>query len=880
MVHLYLLVGLLAATTTLAQTDVGCLENQTRAGGAPYISTVITDALLKDITSKTGICYGGFSKLPNGHKAKSTRRSDGSLVMKATRHAEKVVLGKNCVDSLSLIVNTCIGGGISWGGNVTFDSVSYTIFNDAYPKNWIPKDQRTPSPSKRPTSIVKGPTAPLKGPTTPVKKPPPTTSPAKWKTSTLAGVTGPPGSVSQTKTTDKNGLATVLPIWFLAGGAAVLVVPAIGVALGAPPPPPGLPVVNIGPDGLATAESDHQDHSPTHRSMHSSSHSASRTPSSGSSSTSSSASSTASSVPYMVIPKDPHDDAQNNAITSLLRHAFGSTLMIVQNPETGLVLWTAPMTQYQAVEYARNPGVESVTVDRELKIEVEPGETDSNPPPTSKSRRRSPDQFMGGFPLESRDEMLVAQANAPWELVDISHRPGQRQVQDQYVYNEIGGRGSTVYVLDSGANVHHRDYIKNGGSHDWLFPAGRPGTHYDQNKDDLDEDGHGTCVLSKAAGGLYGVAKNANTVVVRWPRTEQGLEAISSTVLVNALNVIVDDVVRKRSIKNVLVLSFLLNTSALPAALQHLYLILFQSLINLGVILFVSSGNNAHLNPQIDTFPATLALVLPIINVGAIDYRGRTSDLSQGGQLLGISAPGVNIACASSMGWGVRFRSGTSFAAPMAAGLAAYLLSIPKYDHRLVNGGSLANLPRRMAILMRELGYVRPGGTERSIFNGVKWFDDTDDDSSAADGYDSCEGDSDSDEVPDLANGGDAPPAGGAGAGSGPQDHTSTSGANTPHHAPPSSSPSGASSTDLPVSGPVKRHTKRAVKECPISKPKSTPTKPSIPAPPKTTPKPQPVKPVPPPPPPPPPEPTHDDSLTQCPAIRAATGAKQTVSRS
>ena len=33
-----------------------------------------------------------------------------------------------------------------------------------------------------------------------------------------------------------------------------------------------------------------------------------------------------------------------------------------------------------------------------------------------------------------------------------------------------------------------------------------------------DETGHGTCCASKAAGNLYGIAKNANLVVVKLPR--------------------------------------------------------------------------------------------------------------------------------------------------------------------------------------------------------------------------------------------------------------------------------------------------------------------------------------------------------------------------
>lgn len=409
--HFGLLVGAFAITVSAIQQAVPtCLATQQRAFGAPYTSATITDTLLQDITSKTGICYGGFSTLHNGAKQKVTRRSNGSLVLQATRHAQNVKLGEACIQALSAIVNSCIGESIYWGGNFTTNNVEYAVYNEAFPKNWVPASASssavskpvhkatspkipvaaTPAASKplykaassrKPVTATpaasrpghkatppKKPVNPTSVHPSPTKKPAVASAVAKYKTAILSGVTGVPGSFSQTTTTGQDGLATVLPIWFgaagIAAGVGILLTPLVAGVVGVPPPPPGLPPVEIGPDGRASPSPHNQDPTPTYQSSHAHNHptsslstvSSRSVPSSKSSSTTSasaSPSASASTSVYMISPKDPHSPA-NDAFTTELRRVFGSRLVIVENIISGLILWAAPLTESQAAQYRSN----------------------------------------------------------------------------------------------------------------------------------------------------------------------------------------------------------------------------------------------------------------------------------------------------------------------------------------------------------------------------------------------------------------------------------------------------------------------------------------------------------------------------------------------
>lgn len=55
--------------------------------------------------------------------------------------------------------------------------------------------------------------------------------------------------------------------------------------------------------------------------------------------------------------------------------------------------------------------------------------------------------------LQERD-LLMKRTNAFWDLAFISQPPNEPRSSD-YIYESPGGTGSTIYIIDSGANPAH-----------------------------------------------------------------------------------------------------------------------------------------------------------------------------------------------------------------------------------------------------------------------------------------------------------------------------------------------------------------------------------------------------------------------------------------
>ncbi|KAI9753406.1 MAG: hypothetical protein M4579_005178 [Chaenotheca gracillima] len=746
------LIGALAITTTGARAQRTCLHQQHRGDEAPDANVTITDALLPLVSSPSnGICYAGFPVLPNGSRSKSVRRSNGVLVLEATQHAQGASLGKGCVAAFESLIHVCIGHAPYWGGNATVDGIDIAIYNEAFPKPWTPASGAAPPLSPHaPATHVGGASKPTtKPPGGHVSKPvAPTTSPA-FRTRTLAGVTGPPKSFSQTKTTNSNGVATILPVWFDAAGAAIILTPLIaGFAL-VPPPPPGLPAVVIGPDGVASADSPGDDHhqqqqtghseprnshhSPATTSRHSTRPTPSTRPSSSSRSTSSSrtssgassASPAATKLPYIITPREPHNSA-NDGVTTQLRALYGSELLVVSNPYSGLVFWAAAMTPPQVARFERNPAILSILDDREQHEAL--SEDDLFDEPHSRRRRgifRPGNSTVLRSRGESvrRDDPFDHQVNAPWDLVTLSQPPAFTGELIDYVYEFQAGEASTIYNIDSGSDPTHPDYAYMTGTKRILFAPGRPGDHLAPFTHS-DEVGTGTCILSKAAGRTFGVTRRANVVSVKWPYTLDGRNIPGSTPALAALNMVLEDVIRTGSKRNVLSISWAIGQNADGVPHARLFTNLLRDLLLHGVIITAAAGDEADENELVDSFPALMASKLPIIVTSAVDEGGRLIPGAQSGGLVAAFAPGAQIECAHYDTEDSIEADGTAIASPLVAGLAAYLMSVHTYDSQLFGTGGISQLPVNMMKLIMSLSYKRQGATLPVIFNGMSWLDE------------------------------------------------------------------------------------------------------------------------------------------------------------
>jgi subtilisin family serine protease len=216
-----------------------------------------------------------------------------------------------------------------------------------------------------------------------------------------------------------------------------------------------------------------------------------------------------------------------------------------------------------------------------------------------------------------------------------------------YTSPASGGSGVTVYVIDTGIRITHKDF---GGraSYGWDF--------VDNDATAQDGNGHGTHVAGTIAGTTYGVAKKAEVVAVRV--LDDAGAGTTSQVIAG-----IDWVTRhahKPAVANLSLGGY--HNAQMDAAVRNS--------IASGVTYTVAAGN--------DGLSAGLyspADVKEAITVGATDRNDARAAFSNFGPAVDLFAPGVSITSASNASdTGKATFSGTSMASPHAAGAAAVYL--------------------------------------------------------------------------------------------------------------------------------------------------------------------------------------------------------------
>lgn len=284
-----------------------------------------------------------------------------------------------------------------------------------------------------------------------------------------------------------------------------------------------------------------------------------------------------------------------------------------------------------------------------------------------------------------------------------------------YSYFSQGGRGTRVYVLCGGMDPTVDDLSDT--EIDWIF-AGQ--VEHDQS--DIHPGGMGTCMGSKIAGSIFGVAKFATLVAVKYDLSVGGF--------IDALDKLVEDLMRWTIlgyvVRGKVVVS--INGGYPDARPGDPTADRIRELINELVkayqaVVIVSAGFDPR-NDYAETsdWPAALSPFHDIITVGAVDPRpgkffGQRMKWSKGGVSLTTNAPGEG-ACSIPLTVPEHDMvfTGTCLPVAIVAGLVAYFFSIPVLSAHFLKHSNLPGAVKDFVVGMSE----NRSPAEASVWNGLE----------------------------------------------------------------------------------------------------------------------------------------------------------------
>ncbi|MFE9483814.1 S8 family serine peptidase [Streptomyces spororaveus] len=265
----------------------------------------------------------------------------------------------------------------------------------------------------------------------------------------------------------------------------------------------------------------------------------------------------------------------------------------------------------------------------------------------TEAKRLAADPAVGKVVQNKKFTINATQTNPPsWGLDRIDQTA---QASDKkYTYPDGGGEGVTAYVIDTGVRTTHKDF------------GGRATSGFDavDNDDSADDgNGHGTHVAGTIAGTSHGVAKKAKVVAVRVlddngsGTTEQVVAGI-------------DWVTQNH--KGPSVANMSLGGGADEALDEAV-----RRAVASGVTFTLAAGNESA-----DAGQGSPSRVTEAITVASSTIDDQQSSFSNFGSVVDLYAPGSDITSAwNDSDTGTKTISGTSMAAPHAAGAAAVYLA-------------------------------------------------------------------------------------------------------------------------------------------------------------------------------------------------------------
>ncbi|KAK8087450.1 alkaline proteinase [Apiospora phragmitis] len=289
--------------------------------------------------------------------------------------------------------------------------------------------------------------------------------------------------------------------------------------------------------------------------------------------------------------------------------------------------------------------------------------------------------------------------NWPWGLHRISHGPIQWGQPLEYRPNSTGRTG-TVYILDTGIDLDHPEF---GGRAKWggtFLEASHNNEGEGWMPTGGDDHGHGTRKSLDArkrrriiGGKSLGVAQETNLVALKVINKEGN--GHPSNVLRAMQWVIKDAEEHQRLNKSVVNMSIgsTIASEFQKAGKPDAVMIATRIASKKGIFMVAAAGNNYGRVEKCS--PAAEPEACTIAAVDIYDTKAWFSNYGVGVDLL---APGVEVLSAWP-GGGTKAQSGTSMAAPHAAGLGAYIMDL--------DGPGQATPGRRMCDRLQSIGSYR-----------------------------------------------------------------------------------------------------------------------------------------------------------------------------
>ncbi|KAF9939438.1 serine protease [Mortierella antarctica] len=310
-----------------------------------------------------------------------------------------------------------------------------------------------------------------------------------------------------------------------------------------------------------------------------------------------------------------------------------------------------------------------------------------------------------------RDQILYSseikvQNRAPWGLARISHRKRLTLgTFNKYEHNPNGGEGVSVFVIDTGINVDHKEFE---GRATWgaTIPDGDP---------DSDDNGHGTHCAGTIGSRAYGVSKKAKVVAVKVLRSN-GSGTLSD--VAKGVEFAVDSHLALKSKQGGKYKGSVANMS-LGGGKSRALNTAVANAVKSGLHFAVAAGNDNR-----DACDYTPADVEAAVTVGASTLDDSRAYFSNFGQCVDVFAPGLNIESTWIGGDDVkRTISGTSMASPHVAGLIAYYLSLAPENSSAFHTGSMTTEEMKKLLVAHGtrdvLSDVKEGSPNILVYNNA-----------------------------------------------------------------------------------------------------------------------------------------------------------------